>query len=103
MELISREDAIKALEEVTCDICEHRSTWCALCDKAEVLTRIHSLPTIEERKVGHWISGIGDKCSVCGMTFDDLYPLYNSASYCPNCGARMQSQINATENTDENE
>ena len=48
MELISRDEAIKALEEVTCDVCEHRSTWCALCDKAEVLTRIHSLPTIEE-------------------------------------------------------
>ena len=92
MELISREEAIKALEEVTCDICEHRSTWCALCDRAKILTRIHSLPIIEERKEGHWVSHGDDQCSECGMIFPDLYPLYNSASYCPNCGARMRGE-----------
>lgn len=44
----------------------------------------------EVRKEGHWISHGDDQCSECGMSFPDLYPLYNSASYCPNCGAKME-------------
>lgn len=44
----------------------------------------------EVRKEGYWISHGDDQCSECGMSFPDLYPLYNSASYCPNCGARMK-------------
>ena len=56
----------------------------------EIKGAIDSIPTAEP-KVGRWIEdGIGDKCSECGVTFPDLYPLYNSASYCPNCGAKME-------------
>ncbi len=105
MELISREEAIKALEEVTCNICEHRSTWCALCDRAKILTRIHSLPIIEERKEGKWeqisVFGIDEAttidqlqssyCPNCHRyhTTPYVYSYYHY-DYCPNCGARMK-------------
>lgn len=42
---------------------------------------------------GKWIDDAGgDSCSVCGMTFNDLHPLYDRARYCPNCGATMEGR-----------
>lgn len=78
MELISRDEVIKAI-----------TGWETDPTDEELEQAIINLPTIEERKEGHWISRGDDQCSVCGMRFPDLYPLYNSAKYCPNCGAKM--------------
>lgn len=45
-------------------------------------------------------------CSRCGSKFKSKGHARSAYTrqhfnYCPNCGARMQSQINTTENTDE--
>lgn len=96
MELISRDEAIKALEEVTCDVCEHRSTWCASCGRVEPLIRIHSLPTIEERKEGHNLKAEYPslyKCSECGWECWDTIPCGTiTFNFCPNCGAKMKAK-----------
>lgn len=43
---------------------------------------------------GRWIDDAGaQKCSVCGTSFSDLHPLYEEANYCPNCGARMDKEV----------
>ena len=62
----------------------------------EVVARvIYTLQTMLPADVapvrhGRWINDAGaQKCSVCGMSFSDLHPLYERAEYCPNCGAKM--------------
>ena len=51
---------------------------------------IDDAPTVEERKVGEWITKstngeVFNCCSKCGyVEFDTL------RNYCPNCGARME-------------
>ena len=50
-------------------------------------------PTIEERKKGKWIKGIGENgvttslfCSCC--YYENTH--WDDWNYCPNCGARME-------------
>ena len=83
MELISREDAIKTA----------RTMIGLTADERE--DEIRAIPTIEERKEGHWIEPTSDMihnhicgsceviCSSCNETAIDEY------NYCPNCGAKM--------------
>lgn len=62
-----------------------------------MLKIIDEQPTIDavEVKHGKWENVAGNqKCSECGMSFPDLYPLYDNASYCPNCGAKMEKGKN---------
>ena len=107
MELISRDEAVKTvnkyfiklLDKIPTETDEDgdlvysdMKTVNSLLTINKWLTKeIKTIPTVEERKEGEWINYAGDdKCSVCGMVFPDLYPLYNSASFCPNCGAKME-------------
>lgn len=92
MELISREDAVRVIwESVT---------------RESATKKIDELPTIEERKEGHWI-GMDEedprydyyKCSNCwneisvdhirvcdiGFTIEDF-------NFCPHCGAKMRGE-----------
>lgn len=56
---------------------------------------IHIKPwaTAIQQKKGAWIDKGDLKCSICGIEFPDLYPLYSQAKYCPNCGARLEGYI----------
>ena len=89
MELISKDDVIKALQKWNC-----RDSESLTINPYEVL---RDLPTIEERKEGEWIDDdeINEEldtylanCSQCGYQMD----VHNNRGYfnfCPNCGARM--------------
>ena len=62
--------------------------WC-------VEDMIENAPTIEERKSGEWINVTNDEsldeeyeCSVCGYELFYSYP----TKFCPNCGAKMESE-----------
>ena len=90
-DLISRKDAIELMKN------DMENNGLPLDDEYNIgidhaMCLLACVPTAEP-KVGRWIEdGVGDKCSECGMSFPDLYPLYNSASYCPNCGAKMDGE-----------
>lgn len=63
---------------------------------------INSMPTIKaEPKHGHWINmGDFEQCSVCNGThlkeFQTYYgkAIWVKTPYCPNCGAKMDSNEN---------
>lgn len=60
---------------------------------------IDSMPTVEERKTGHWQSDVVEMrmiytCSVCGERSlyeeGDYDPVLSN--YCPFCGAKMEGE-----------
>lgn len=93
-DLISREAAIEAIEELvsTMSVCVSKEeckgmNWM----KQRAILAIENLPTAE--KVGKWI-GSGDfdeyyRCSECRKGETQFGGLYR---YCPNCGARMDGE-----------
>lgn len=76
--------AIKALEQEPCEGCDYKE-WL----KGEV-----------EPKTGHWIEKEGFdgdtyyNCSECGESWTTIAgtPWNNGMKYCPNCGAKMESE-----------
>lgn len=61
---------------------------------SDMVDEIANLKALEqEPKTGHWIAGekISDGfiCSECGSQYEE-YPI--SHNYCPNCGAKMESE-----------
>lgn len=91
-DVISRQDAINAIENTDCQITSQE--W------DELISAIKTLPSA--RPTGeweHWGSPFSDEsevidtivCSVCGARFiepkDEPKGEYN---YCPSCGARMK-------------
>lgn len=84
MELISKDDVIKALQKWNC-----RDYESLTINPYEVL---RDIPTVEERKEGRWIHDIHyglklpeHRCSICGeWEYSDT-----ESKYCPNCGAYM--------------
>ena len=83
MELISREEALKQIEEAF-DMGDCN------CDRFALRGILKNLPTIEERKEGHWIK-LGKceyKCPICGKKIfaDDV----NERNYCPSCGMKAK-------------
>ena len=100
---------IKALEQESCDTCEHsdeiNGSNCYECVKG-----IKDRYNLQEPKTGHWImpqqdDGMSDpiyyqvRCSECGFDLDpqtwhqELHQ-YGADKYCPNCGANMESEEN---------
>ena len=50
----------------------------------------------QEQKTGHWIEIRCDmyKCSECDFVYTDLSGERYGMHYCPNCGCRMESEVN---------
>lgn len=91
MELISRDEVMRLAES-------GRLLSGSFGERAKDI--IASLPTIEERKEGEWITeyngnGWNDfwdyTCSVCGKKYERADMLCK-ANFCPNCGARMKGE-----------
>ena len=87
-EYISRQDAIKAIDEKAKRI-KNEDTLNGLAGAVGIL---FDLPPVNPQpKTGHWIDcddsddycADGYDCSVCGVNAE------YSTSYCPNCGAKM--------------
>ena len=111
MELISREEALmnarpEYLNPNQEKLASYNQGW---NNAVEMYCRqIAELPIVEEQKEGKWTverrgSGKGWDfwyVFVCSKCHEDVK---RTTAYCPNCGARMQSQINTAENTNENE
>ena len=80
MELISKNDVIKALQKWNC-----RDYDSLTINPYEVL---RDIPTVEERNVGEWLDN-GDRyyrCSLCGMKDTDNW------KFCRGCGAYMKGE-----------
>lgn len=85
-DLISREQAIKAIE----DLQDCYNGFSSAYDKACIIGVLEELPSAE--KTGEWINYKDEhRCSCCGevITGDWFYE-DEAYSYCPNCGARME-------------
>ena len=87
MELISREEAIKQIEEAF-DVGECYS------DKYAIRGILRNLPTIEERKEGMWIDHSNEgyvecpfcgSCTTCEDNIDELH-------FCFNCGNKLTGE-----------
>ena len=90
-DFISRQAAINIVCDDACDDCPDGG-----CD---MYRRLKRLPAADVRPVvrGKWLDNAGnEECSICGMSFPDLFPLYDSASFCPNCGADMREKEEVT-------
>lgn len=90
MDLIDREQAIKAIE----DLQDCYNGFSDTYDKACIIGVLEELPSVE--KTGRWIKepNCMFRCSLCG----DHYPSitgYMRYKFCPNCAARMVSDESA--------
>ena len=90
MDLISREDLLKQIDE---DSKGHQGAY---GDMWEFLDTIAKMPTIESRPKGKWeAENDWHKCSNCGEYADYITAgggCENLSNYCPNCGAEMESE-----------
>ena len=91
-DLIKREDAIEAIEELP----NAYNGWSDAYDKAYIIGALEELPSAD-RPQGEWINmGDFEKCSVCKATrlkeFQSYYGkvTWIKTPYCPQCGARMK-------------
>ena len=91
-DLIYREDAIKAIEELP----NAYNGWSDAYDKAYIIGTLEEVPSAD-RPQGEWIDmGDFEKCSVCkGTRLKEFQSYYGKVTwiktpYCPQCGARMK-------------
>jgi rubrerythrin len=95
MELISREDAIKCLDGNVL-ITEQKEAEAVKEYFEMVIARLKALPTVEERKEGHWIKHFdeafpGDSTIECSVCHEEQYTTIDDY-FCPNCGAGMKGE-----------
>lgn len=89
-DLISRADAIKAIEELP----NAYNGWSDAYDKAYIIGTLEEVPSAQPKQ-GEWVAVTKDylsrwECSLCGKPalLDDNEQMELS-KFCPNCGARM--------------
>lgn len=93
-DLISRRAAIKAIDDLPNCYNGYSDTY----DKACIIGVLEELPPAEQKK-GKWVDVMTEewctfdecKCSVCGVV-EYFNKGWKKFSYCPNCGARMESE-----------
>lgn len=95
---VSRQAVIEMAYDMSEIDGEHFNEPCMVVDVKD----IQKLPPVtpQEPKTGHWIEQDGFDgdtyydCSECGESFCliDGTPTDNLYNYCPNCGARMESE-----------
>lgn len=91
---ISREDAEQMFRNIRCHLkpqdyksAEEFNTRDLMLLNAEQM--IHALPSVTQ-KSGHWIHfAQSDDCSLCGWSTGKYI---SPSKYCPNCGAKMESE-----------
>ena len=93
-DLISREQAIKSIEEEWDGCCSEYPATQIIYDTTEAIER---LPIIQPKR-GKWIKtarwGRVYYCDQCRnyLDFDGVNAGRGSTNYCPNCGAKMGGQ-----------
>lgn len=97
MELISKREVLRIIEEETIDDeyeCEDGS-WESYIDfqYADAIKRINDLPTIESRPKGKWLDNPPDSwiCSNCGTHYEERLT-FKAHNYCCVCGADMRGE-----------
>ncbi len=87
-DLIKREDAIEAIEELP----NAYNGWSDAYDKAYIIGALEEVPSAD-RPQGGWIEQEDCwQCSECGDEYVlevGVKPIDARMHYCPNCGARM--------------
>lgn len=95
-DLISRQDAIKAIDDLQNCYNGYSDTY----DKAYIIGVLEDVPSVDvpDRKVGKWIDAWRSaldgtrhwyrECSECGYERDDDN-IDKDTKFCPNCGAYM--------------
>ena len=76
--------------------CSYCGKWLKWADKDE-----QNLSMKQEPKIGHWIEKDGYDgdtyydCSECGESWTTIEgtPWNNGMKFCPNCGAKMESEV----------
>lgn len=100
LDLISRADAIEAIEEITWYHQNRNGEMVSGANSTEdqawyksqdIYTALEALPSAEARPTGEWIFNTSTSsgkswnvCSECGES------IFHPANFCPNCGARMK-------------
>ena len=95
-DLISRQAAINALDEICDRECEYpkkqRAVMCAACHLGSAFDAIDELPSAERR--GRWIENeFGAYCSECGLYAYRSNGIPWKSNYCPICGASMVGEV----------
>lgn len=100
-EYISREAFKKSVEERYCKPCkaegkDHNGCWCRACWVDDMLDEVDCFQLSDVAPVvhGRWIpckyaTSENEDCSNCG--YRTCYG--NGYDYCPNCGAKMDSEV----------
>ena len=65
-----------------------------------LIRRIQALPVESEQKIGRWIntepnykSGFGNNAHYCSVCKDYYTTSPSEMHYCPNCGAKMEGEL----------
>ena len=90
-DLIRREDALKEICEV-CDISQEIKPLCEYRFEGCLYGKVYSIPAVDAVEVKHgrweWIETSDEGCYFCTVCGEHNF---YEATYCPDCGAKMDS------------